>query len=62
MQFVEKEKEYEFIAKNGSKVKVEIKTEIKNLNKNDLQEILSEFAIRTRDFYLGLGNEINNKP
>lgn len=49
---------YEYQSHNGSKVKVKIEAEIKELHKEDLEEILHEFAIRTRNFYLSLGRKI----
>ncbi|MBS5632051.1 MAG: hypothetical protein KHX45_24765 [Clostridiales bacterium] len=54
-------KKYDFAAKNGSEVKIEIAVEIENLDCNDMQEILHEYALRTRNFYLSMGNEINSK-
>lgn len=56
------EKIYYLKTENGSKVKLTINAEIKDLNKSDLREILHEVATSSRNFYLGLGNEISNKP
>lgn len=52
------EKEYEFETEKGSKVKVKVEAKIEELSKEDLEEILHEFAIRSRNFYLSLGREI----
>ncbi len=56
------EKKYHFKSEKGTDVEVSIAAEIKDLNKNDLQEILHEYAVSTHNFYLNLGKEINNKP
>ena len=55
-------KTYQYTCENGTNVNISITAEIKDLNKNDLQEILHEYAISTHNFYLNLGKEINNKP
>ncbi|WP_302327647.1 hypothetical protein [Enterocloster lavalensis] len=53
---------YEFIAKNGTVIKLTINAEVENAHKDDVQEILADFAIKSRNFYLSLGEAINNTP
>ena len=52
------ENEYQFQTEKGSKVAVKIETKIEDLCKEDLEEILHEYVIRTRNFYLSLGKKI----
>lgn len=52
------EKKYEFQAKNGSKVEIEIEAKIEEMSKDDLEEILHETAMHTHNFYLSLGRKI----
>jgi aspartate carbamoyltransferase regulatory subunit len=56
------EKKYQYDSPHGSNTEITMTANIKNLNKDDLQEIVHEFASRTHNFYICLGNEINNKP
>lgn len=51
-------KEYEFQAGGGSKVRLEIEAKIREVNKEDIEDILHEVAICTHNFYLGLGKKI----
>ena len=53
---------YEFTAKNGTAIKLTINAEVENAHKDDVQEILADFAIKSRNFYLSLGEAINNMP
>ena len=51
----------EFQTENGSKVEVKIETKIKDLKKEDLEEILHKFAACSNQFYLSLGKKIAGK-
>lgn len=51
-------KTYEYQAKNGSKVEVKIETKIRDLCKEDLEEILHEYASCTHNSYLSLAKKI----
>ncbi len=51
---------YEYQAKNGSKVEVKIETKIRDLHKEDLKEILHEYASCTHNSYLSLAKKIVN--
>lgn len=52
------EKIYELQTKHGSTVNVKIEAKIKDLRKEDLEEILHEYAMYTHNFYLSLGKKI----
>ncbi len=52
---------YEFQTENGSKGEVKIETKITDLKKENLEEILHEFAVCSRQFYLSLGRKIAGK-
>lgn len=52
------ENKYEFQAEKGSKVEVKIEVEIKDLCKEDWEEILHEYASCTHNFYLSLSRKI----
>jgi hypothetical protein len=56
------EKKYLYESPNGSNTEITMKANIENLDIGDLHNILQNFASRTRNFYISLGNEINNKP
>lgn len=55
---ISQEKIYELEARKGSKVEVRIEAKIKDLQKEDLEEILHEYAMYTHNFYLSLGQKI----
>lgn len=55
-------KKYQYQSPNGSDTEIIITANIENSDKDDLQDILHNFASHTRNFYISLGNEINNKP
>lgn len=54
-------KKYQYESPNGSNTEITMTANIKNLNKDDLQNIVHEFASSSHNFYIRLGNEINNK-
>ncbi|MCM1246458.1 MAG: hypothetical protein NC293_12525 [Roseburia sp.] len=54
-------KEYNFTTEKGSEVKVKIEVKIEKLSEGDVEDILHEYAIRSRNFYLDLGREISCK-
>lgn len=58
MEQLSHESEYEFKTEKGSKVKVKIQAKIEDLCKEDLEEILHEYAACTHNFYLKLGKKI----
>jgi len=49
------EKEYEETLANGTKIKVKISIQVENYNKDDLQNVISDFAADSRNFYFELG-------
>lgn len=55
---MEQSKTYEFQTKKNSKVEVKIEAKIDDLHKEDLEEILHEYAVRSHNFYLSLGKKI----
>lgn len=55
---MEYKRTYEYNTEKGAKVKINIGAKIENPRKEDVKEILREFAMRSRDFYLGLGKKI----
>ncbi|RDY30327.1 hypothetical protein, partial [Lachnotalea glycerini] len=56
------EKKYNYESSYGSNTEITMMANIKMLNKDDLLDILHTFAMYSRNFYISLGNEINNKP
>ncbi|RKJ18387.1 hypothetical protein D7X48_18070 [bacterium D16-50] len=51
-------KKYEFRVAGGSVAEIEIEAKIKDVSKNDLEDILHEVATCTHNFYLSLDREI----
>lgn len=51
-------KKYEFQAGRGSQVQLEIEAKIRDVDKEDMKDILHEVASCTHNFYLDLGKKI----
>lgn len=53
------ERTFSFEAQHGTKVEVNIKVDLTDLDKADLEDILHDFAMYTHNVYLSLGRAIS---
>lgn len=56
------EKQYGEQLTNGTEVKIKISLECNNFNELDFEEILSQYAMYSRKFYLDIAREVKNMP